>query len=85
MGKRRGFGSIDMESEGAFEKCFFGWETGRECILTINKLMRRGHIMVNGCYLCKEVVESCNHLLLWFSVIYCIRNGLWLTRYQLGN
>lgn len=50
---------------GLRELLFFAWKTGRECILTVDKLMRRGHITVNGCYLCKEAAESCNHLLLW--------------------
>lgn len=51
---------------------FFAWEAARECILTIDKLMRMGHTMDNGCYLCKEVVESCNHLLLRWPVKYSI-------------
>lgn len=42
----------------------------RECILTIDKLMARGKIMVNGCYLYKKVAESCNHILLWYPMAY---------------
>lgn len=53
-------------------KTFFAWEAVRECILTIDKLMRMGHIMLNGCYLCKDAVESYNHLLLWCPVTYSI-------------
>lgn len=52
---------------------FFAWEADQECIIIIDKLIRRGHIMVNRCYLCKEVVESCNHLL-WCLVTYNIWN-----------
>lgn len=37
---------------------FFPWEADWECILTIDKLMRRGHTMVNGCDLCMEAAES---------------------------
>lgn len=53
---------------------FFAWEAVQECILTIDKLMRRGHILVSGCYLCMEAVESCNHLLLWCPVTYSLWN-----------
>lgn len=34
----------------------FAWEASRESILTIDKLMTRGHIMVNKCYLCMKTV-----------------------------
>lgn len=37
---------------------FFAWEANKGCILTIDKLFRRGMIMVNGCYLCKGVAET---------------------------
>lgn len=49
---------------------FFAWEAYRGRILTIDKLMRRGKIMVNGCYMCWREAETCNHLLLWCPVAY---------------
>lgn len=33
---------------------FFTWNTARECILTIDKLIKRHKILVNGCFLCKR-------------------------------
>lgn len=51
---------------------FFACEASQECILTIDKLMRRGLTIVNRCYLCKEAVESCNHILLWCPVAYSL-------------
>lgn len=53
---------------------FFTWEVRRECIFTFDKLMKKGHIMVNGCYLCMNAAESGNHLLLWCLVTYSSRN-----------
>lgn len=47
---------------------FFVWEPGRECILTIDTLMKKGKEGVNRCYLCKKAAETCNHLLLWCPV-----------------
>lgn len=58
---------------------FFAWEVGKECILTIDKLMNRGGVIVNTCYLCKRVVETCNHLLLWCPVAHL----LWSMVYNL--
>lgn len=49
---------------------FFAWEVERECILTIDKLMKRSKILVNGCYMYKKAAESYNHILLWCSVMY---------------
>lgn len=49
---------------------FFAWEASRECILTIDKLGRRGLILVNACYLCKQAEENCRHLLLQCLVVY---------------
>lgn len=58
---------------------FFTWETGREFILTINKLMKRGRIMANDCYLCEREAKSCNHILLWCPTMY----KLWTMVYEL--
>lgn len=52
---------------------FFAREAGQECIFTIDKLMRMGKIMVNGCYICKKAAESCNYIILWCPVEYSIR------------
>lgn len=51
----------------------FSWEACREGILTIDKLRARGQIIVNCCYLCLSVEESCNNLLLWCPMAY----GIW--------
>lgn len=32
---------------------------------TLAKLIRRGKILENGCYMCRRGAETCNHLLLW--------------------
>lgn len=42
----------------------FAWEACRECILTIDKLMIKGLMVVNKCDLCMNAAESCNHNLL---------------------
>lgn len=52
------------------------WE---ECILTIDKLMRRDKIMVNGCFLCKREAKTCKHILLWCPKVY----KLWIMVYGL--
>lgn len=49
---------------------FFAWEVCRESILTIDKLRAKEQIIVNSCYLCLNVEESCNHLLLCCSMAY---------------
>lgn len=56
---------------------FFAWEASRECIPTIDKLMRRGKILVNCCFLCKLDAESCNHVLLWCPMVYSIQSMLY--------
>lgn len=48
---------------------FFAWEVGRGSILTINKLIRRGKIMVKGCYLRKKAEETRDHILLQCSFV----------------
>lgn len=65
---------------------FFAWEACQECILTINKLMRRGHIIANRCYLCVNAAESCNHVLIWclmtnslWSMVYSLFGINWMT------
>lgn len=58
---------------------FFAYEASRECILTIDNLMKRGRVMVNGCYLCKQVAETRNHVLLWCPTSY----NLWSMVYGL--
>lgn len=58
---------------------FFAWETGRECILTIDKLMKRSRTVVHGCYLCKRTAETCNHILLWCPLAY----EMWTIVYNL--
>lgn len=57
----------------------FAWEAGKECILTIDNLMRRERVMVKGCYLRKHGPASCNHILLCCSVTY----NLWSMVYGL--
>lgn len=44
---------------------FFTWEAVRGCILILNNLVKRGTILMNGCFLCRREVESSNHFLLW--------------------
>lgn len=34
--------------------------------------MKRGIVIVNGCYMCKHEAELCNHLLLWSPTVYSI-------------
>lgn len=57
---------------------FFAWEVGHGSILTIDKLMRRGNIMVNGDSLCRRVEESCTHNLFWCLLAY----KLWTMAYE---
>lgn len=58
---------------------FFSWEAGRECIFTIDKLMGKGNMLVNGCFLCRKAEETWNHILLWCLVAY----SLWTLVYGL--
>lgn len=49
-------------SEEQNSDAFFPWEAGRCCILNMDKLMRRGKILVNGCFFIQKgarVVYSC--------------------------
>lgn len=57
---------------------FFTWEASQECILTVDKLKRRGLVIVNGCVLCLKDEESCNHLLLSCPVTF----ELWRVVYR---
>ena len=43
---------------------FFTWEACWEKILTLDQLQRRGWILANRCALCKEELESIDHILL---------------------
>lgn len=43
---------------------FFAREAVRECFLTLDNLIKREQILVNGYYLCKRDVETGNHILL---------------------
>jgi len=43
---------------------FFVWEATRGKILTCDNLQRRGLILVNSCFMCKENMETGDHLLL---------------------
>lgn len=54
----------------SFRVAFFTWEAGHECILIIDKLTRRGKIMVNNYSLCKREAKSYNHILLWCPFTY---------------
>lgn len=54
---------------------FFAREACWEKIFTIDKLKRRGQILVNGCYLCFKAEEFCYHILLWCPIAY----SLWCT------
>lgn len=56
----------------------FAWEECREHILTINKLRRRGQVLVNACYFCEKAEESFNNLL-WCPMVY----ELWTLVYRL--
>lgn len=51
---------------------FFAWDAGRESILTIDKLKRRGNTFMSGCFLCKRAEENSNHILLWCLVAYSL-------------
>lgn len=52
---------------------FFAWEAAKEHILTIDKLRRKGNVLINRCYFCKSDEETCFHLLLGCPVTY----GIW--------
>lgn len=58
---------------------FFTCETGRACIFTFGKLMRRRKTIVNYCFLCKRVEENCDYILLWCPLAY----SLWSMAYEL--
>ncbi|XP_028127279.1 uncharacterized protein LOC114323799 [Camellia sinensis] len=47
---------------------FFVWTASLGRILTIDNLIRRGHILVNWCCLCGQVAESIDHLFIHCSV-----------------
>lgn len=58
---------------------FFALEVGCRCILTIDRFMRKGNILMNGCYLCKRADETCNYILPWCPLAY----KLWSMTYGL--
>lgn len=64
------FPFMQNEEEQPAQNCFLCLGGGEQCILTIDKLMRRGKITVNGCYICKMKSESCNHILFWCLFAY---------------
>lgn len=57
----------------------FAWKVSRECILTTDKLIRCGKILVNSSYFCKKTAETCNHLLFCCLKVY----KLWTMVYGL--
>lgn len=67
------------------EGLFLAWDISRECILTIDKLIKWGKIKVNGCYFCERVAETCNHLFLYcpdvhklWTIIYGLLGAKWV-------
>lgn len=62
----------------------FHFGGARECILMLDKLMRKGKILVNGCYLCKQDAESCNHALWWSLFVSALLFGLLFIGSELG-
>lgn len=52
----------------------FLWEAARECTLTLDKLVRRGNVLVNRYYSCKRDAESCNHIFLWYPFLFQLWN-----------
>lgn len=55
---------------------FFAWEACWGKILSLDKLRARGLIIVNGCHLCLNAEESCNHPLLWSPIAQSLVHGL---------
>ncbi|KAF5952789.1 hypothetical protein HYC85_010733 [Camellia sinensis] len=51
---------------------FFVWTALLGHILTLDNLIRRGHILVNWCCMCCGDAESVAHLLLHCPVTYCL-------------
>lgn len=48
---------------------FFAWELGCGSTLTIDKLIKIGKILMTGCYLCYREKETCDHILLRYSIV----------------
>ena len=46
---------------------FFAWEAAWGRILTLDMLKRRGIVLANKCFLCEEMEEAIDHLLLHCS------------------
>ena len=46
---------------------FFAWEASWGRILTLDMLKRRGRVLANRCFLCEEMEETVDHLLLHCS------------------
>lgn len=47
--------------------------------MIIDKLKKRGKIMVNRCFICRRAEESCNHIVLCCLFVY----KFWTTMYGL--
>lgn len=58
---------------------FWVWKVPQERILTLDKLVERGIILVNGWYMCKKDAESFSHTLLWCPHVH----RLWSLAYSL--
>jgi len=52
---------------------FFVWEATHGKILTCDNLQRRGKILVNRCYMCKNDLETGDHLFLHCPVAKALR------------
>lgn len=57
-------------NNGNDETVFFTWETKWKCILPLDKLIKRGRILINACYLYKSGKKTCN-------CTWALEFGLW--------
>ena len=48
--------------------CFFALEANWGKVLTLDQLQRKGFALANRCFLCQEVEERANHLLLHCAI-----------------
>ena len=65
--------------------CFFAWEATWGKILTLDQLQRRGFALANRCFLCQEVEETANHLLLPYAVTRVLWDLLFFIWHLLGE